>query len=172
MKTNQHRAHALITQADDFRQRGRLDDAIAAYREAIRLVPAFGALNLVVGDLLFTLQRCAEAAEAYRAALDALPEEEHAWSRLGQCQLVLGQYEDAQNSLEKVLALNPNNAEANYYLAVMSAHNGDSRKAARHLRRALHLRPQWEAQARAEKRLSGLVDQAAPKNPRWMFWRK
>jgi hypothetical protein len=50
MKTNQHRAHALITQADELRERGKFDEAIAAYREAIRLVPGFASLNLVVGD--------------------------------------------------------------------------------------------------------------------------
>ena len=100
MKTNQARAHALITQADDLRQRGKLSDAIAAYREAIRLVPAFGTLNLVVGDMLLQTQRPAEAAEAFQTVLDLMPNHEQAWSRLGQCQLLLGQPEAGFSSGE------------------------------------------------------------------------
>ncbi|NUM43504.1 MAG: tetratricopeptide repeat protein, partial [Anaerolineales bacterium] len=112
MKTHQARAHALITQADDLRQRGKLEEALAAYREAIRLVPAFGTLNLVIGEMLFQHQRPAEAATAFRAVLALVPEHDQAWSRLGQCQLLQGQTEDAFVSFEKALALNRNDVEA------------------------------------------------------------
>lgn len=172
MKTNQARAHTLITQADDLRQRGKIDEAIAAYREAIRLVPAFGTLNLVVGDLLFQRQRPAEAAEAYQAVLDITPEHEQAWSSLGQCQLLLSQREEAMISLQKAYALNPKEVEANYYLAMLYAHRGEQKKAREHLRRALQLRPAWEAQAREDRLLRGMVDAVISKKKGWMFWKK
>jgi tetratricopeptide (TPR) repeat protein len=172
MKTNQARAHALITQADDLRQRGKLEEAISAYREAIRLVPAFRTLNLVVGDMLLKLQRPAEAAEAFRAILDAFPEHEGAWSRLGQCQLLLGHYEDAFVSLEKAVEIAPNDVEANYYLAILYMRRDEQKKAVRCLRRALQLRPQWEAQAREDKVLSPIVDETLSTKKRWQFWKR
>ena len=172
MKTNQHRAHTLITQADDLRERGKLDEAISAYREAIRLVPAFGTLNLVVGDMLFKLQRPAEAAEAYRAVLGIVPDHERAWSSLGQCQLLLGQYEEAFTSFEKALEIAPNDVEANYYLAILYVRRDDRKKAVSCLRRALQLRPQWETQARNDKMLGGLVDEVLPTKKSWEFWKR
>ncbi len=170
MKTNQARAHALITQADDLRQRGKFDDAIGLYREAIRLVPAFGTLNLVVGDLLFKLQRPAEAADAYRALLELAPDPA-AWSRLGQCQLLLGQTADALGSLEQAVQLNANDVEANYYLAILTMRQNQQKKAVEYLHKALHLRPQWETQARNDKILSPLVDTALHKKG-WQFWKR
>ena len=170
MKTNQARAHTLITRADDLRERGRLDEAITAYREAIRLVPAFGTLHLVIGDLLFKLQRPAEAAEAYQAMLEMVPDHEQAWSSLGQCQLLLGQYETAFTSLEKALSLNANDGEAIYYLALLSART-QSKKAVPYLKKALQLRPQWETQARNDKLLAPLVDEALKKKG-WQFWKR
>ncbi|GAB4580426.1 MAG: hypothetical protein Fur0022_31670 [Anaerolineales bacterium] len=171
MKTNQARAHTLITQADDLRQRGKLDEAIAAYREAIRLVPAFGTLNLMIGEMLFTLQRPAEAAEAYHALLALAPNHEQAWERLGECQLLLGQLEEAFVSFEKALAFAPQNVEANYYLALLYARRGETQKATACLRQALRLRPQWETQARNDKHLGPLVGDALAKKP-WTFWKR
>jgi tetratricopeptide (TPR) repeat protein len=172
MKTNQARAHTLITQADDFREQGKLAEAIAAYREAIRLVPAFGTLNLVVGDMLLQLQHPAEAAEAYRAVLDVVPEHEQAWSRLGKCQLQLGQYEEAFASLEKASELDPNDVEANYYLAILYVRRGEQKKAVGCLHQALQLRPQWETQARNDKLLGPLVDEAQSARKSWQFWKR
>lgn len=172
MKTNQARAHALITHADDLRQRGKLDEAIAAYQEAIRLVPAFGTLNLVVGDLYFQRQRPAEAAEAYRALLELIPTHEQALSHLGKCQLLLGQYDEALTAFEKALATQPNEVEANYYLAILHQRRGETKKAAACLRLALKLHPQWEPQARQDKYLAPLVDEALPTRHRWAFWKR
>jgi len=172
MKTNQSRAHTLITQADDLRERGKLDEAIATYREVIRLVPAFGTLNLVVGDMLFKLQRPAEAADAYRTVLDIVPEHDQAWSSLGQCQLMLGQYADALVSLEKAVQLNANDVEANYYLAMLYARQNETKKAVGCLRQALQLRPQWESQARNDKILVALVDDALSVKKSWQFWKR
>lgn len=172
MKSNQDRAHALITQADDLRQRGKLAEAITAYREAIRLVPAYGTLNLVVGDVLFQLQRPVEAADAYRTLLNTAPEHDQAWSRLGQCQLLLGQHAEALTSLEKAVQANANDVEANYYLAILYARQNESKKAINCLQTALRHRPQWEAQARKDKVLSPLVDEALSTRPRWQFWKR
>lgn len=172
MKTNQSRAHALITQADELRQRGKLDEAIAAYREAIRLVPAFGTLNLVIGDMLLQCQRPAEAAEAFQMLLDLAPNQEQGWSRLGKCQLLLGQPDEAAVSFEKALAAQPNDVDANYYLAILYARRGAQKKAVPCLRRALELRPQWEAQARQDKYLSPWVDEALPAKKGWAFWKR
>ncbi|HNB54866.1 MAG TPA: tetratricopeptide repeat protein [Anaerolineales bacterium] len=172
MKTNQARAHALITQADDLRQRGKLDDAIVAYREAIRLVPAFGTLNLVIGDMLFQRQRPAEAAEAFQTVLELMPNHDQAWSRLGQCQLLLGQPEAAFGAFEKALAISSNDVEANYYLAILYMRRGEQKKSIPHLRQALRLRPEWETQARKDKFLSPLVDEALPSKKGWAFWKR
>lgn len=62
---------------------GRLGDAEAAYRTAIRQAPSFAAAHYNLGNLLSETTRLHDAILAYRAALTARPDYPEAWNGLG-----------------------------------------------------------------------------------------
>jgi tetratricopeptide (TPR) repeat protein len=178
MKTQQEKANELIARGNDQRESGKLDLAIEAYQEAIRLVPAYGSLNLVLGDMLFERQRYEQAADAYQATLEHLPSHDQAWTGLGQCQLLLEAPEAALESFQHALEANPRNGEASYYAAMLYVLNGDRKKAASHLTTALQEKPTWEENARQDALLKDLFDESrslsnfSAGKRWWQFWKK
>ena len=66
-----------------YRGLNRYNDAIEAYRQALRIDPkdAIGWLSL--GDTYYRLERYNDAIEAYRQALRIDPEDASAWKSLG-----------------------------------------------------------------------------------------
>jgi tetratricopeptide (TPR) repeat protein len=178
VKSQQEKANELIARGNDLRERGSLDQAIDAYREAIRLVPAYGSLNLVLGDMLFQRQRYDEAGKAYQATLEFMPNHDQAWARLGQCQLLLEDHESALESFNKALEANSRNGEASYYGAMLYVLNGDRKKAATYLATAVREKPSWEQTAREDPLLRGLFDESRSLanlgrgRPWWQFWKK
>jgi len=178
MKSQQERANELITKGNELRSQGRLDPAIDAYREAIRLIPAYESLNLVLADMLFERKEFKEAGEAYRKTLEFAPEQEKAWAGLGQCQMVLEQHDAAFESFTRALAINPQNGESNYYLAMLHVLKGERKKAGDHLARALREKPSWEENAREDPLLKALFDESKSLAARdgekkwWQFWKR
>lgn len=158
MKTHQERANALVQQANHARENGRLDEAIRAYREAIALVPAYGTFNLHIAEMLLEANRLQEAADAYRQVAYADPELETAWVGLGKCLLVLENHEDALEAFQSALDTHSNNADANYYSAILLGMDGEFKEAANRLLKALNQRPGWEAQARREAALKPVFE--------------
>ena len=178
MKSQQERANELVAAGNQSRTQGRLKEAIAAYREAIRLVPAYGSLNLVLADMLFERQEYAEAGEAYRKTVEYVPDHDQAWAGLGQCLLLQDDHAGALEAFTNALNVNPQNADANYYGAMLYVLQGDRKKAADHLAAALQTRPAWESNAREDNLLQGLFDEsrklAALDGGKkwWQFWKR
>jgi tetratricopeptide (TPR) repeat protein len=56
---------------------------------------------------------------------------------IGRCQRLLGRYDAAESSIRKMLRVYPNNALANYHLALVYHDKGDQTKAMHHLQKAL-----------------------------------
>ena len=158
MKSYQDRAAAFIQQGDVARERGRTDEAIRAYREAIDLVPAYGTLHLTIADLLLQTGRFFEAAAAYQDAAGYSPENDRAWTGLGLCRLRLENHADALDAFRSALAANPQNPEANYYCALLLGMQGELKEAEDKLLQALRQRPDWEVQARREASLKPVFD--------------
>ncbi len=178
MKSHQEKANERIARGNELRAAGMHDRAIEAYREALHLVPAYGSLNLVLGDMLLEQQRYEEAAEAYQATLEHLPDHDQALAGLGQCQLVLEQHEAALETFNRALEANPRNGQAAYYGAMLYVLNGDRKKAADYLAGALQRSPSWEENARQDPLLKGLFEESASLSRLgagrrwWQFWRK
>jgi len=100
-------------------QAGRADEAMAAFREALALVPDHvGALNNL-GVLLKTLNRFAPAVAHYRRALALRPDDVGLLTNLGNALRGLGRFDEAEAVLRRALALNPNSVDAINNLALV-----------------------------------------------------
>jgi len=91
---------------------GRVDAAIARFRNALILEPGYvDALNSL--GIAFGLEgRHEEAIEAFRTALASAPESARLLNNLGYAQFEAGRLQEATESLERALQLDPGHARA------------------------------------------------------------
>jgi cytochrome c-type biogenesis protein CcmH/NrfG len=109
------RAHRAAT----LERLGRIDDALAEYRETTRLDPAHAGAWLAQGRLLEAHGEWAAAAEAYDRALAADPTSTEAAMRGGLArQYYLADSATAVERFRAVLALDPHHYGAHYQIAV------------------------------------------------------
>lgn len=175
--THQDRANQYISQADSLRKQGRLNEAVQAYQNAIDLVPAFGSLNRVIGDIYVEMQAYPQAVEVYQALVGISPEDPHAWASLGKCYSLIGDFETAGAALDRAVELNPRDGDSFYYGAQVHVVMGDRKKAADYLEAALKLRPEWAGLARDHTHLKDLFQDfrglsKLGQRKWWQFWKK
>lgn len=91
---------------------GRLDEAMAHYREVLKRDPDHGNTLNNLGVALKTLNRFAPAVACYRRALAARPDDLGLLTNLGNALRGLGHFEEAEAVLKRALALNPRSADA------------------------------------------------------------
>ena len=98
----------------------RYDDAIGTYEQAVELT-AEGQnrwnLQFTLGGLLIHQSRFAEAEEVLRKVVEGGSTDPEALVELGKAQEGSRHYSTAVESFQEVLRLEPDNLEANYYLA-------------------------------------------------------
>lgn len=82
--------------------RGRLDAALAAYREASRIAPDRALPYVGLGGVLGRLGRIDEALAAYRAALDRAPDDEGALRGLADLLAGAGRAAEAATTLDRL----------------------------------------------------------------------
>lgn len=82
--------------------RGRLDVAVAAYREASRIAPDRALPHVSVGGVLARLGRVDEALAAYRTALDRAPDDEGALRGRADLLAAEGRRAEAAAALERL----------------------------------------------------------------------
>ena len=92
-------------------EQGRLDDAIAAYQQALARAPRYAAAHYNLGRADRTKGEIAAAAECFRRAVDSDPEHARAVAALGQVLQTLGRAEDAVPFLKRAIALIPDDAD-------------------------------------------------------------
>jgi len=94
----------LARRAAEARGGGRLPEAIARYREALSLRPAWDEGWWYLGTVLYELDRHGEAREAFAEVTARKPELGPAWTMRGLCDYRLAAYEDAERHLEEGFA--------------------------------------------------------------------
>ncbi len=104
---------------------------------------------LLRGQTAFRAGRYEEAAQAFRAALEALPASVRARVNLASALAQTGERRAAMEMFARALELDPDNQAARFNLGVLSARDGDFAGAAEHLRRAVALHPE-DVEARLE----------------------
>jgi tetratricopeptide (TPR) repeat protein len=123
---------------------GKVDDAIAAYEEAIRLNRQLGlrspwpSMNL--GKLLFRLDRFEEAEGRLRESINIDPRFPKAHFRLGQVLEKQGKIAEAIRELEEAASLDPSYPEPHYALGRIHRLRGETKSAERAFRMFAHLR--------------------------------
>jgi tetratricopeptide (TPR) repeat protein len=115
--------HYLIAQ--NLRAAGRFEDAIAELGLSLELAPNEAGVMTEVGFCLMELDRTAEAAKVFEAAIGADPSWAPASYGYGWAAERLGALDQARSAWERTLKLNPRHPEALAALAGLAARRGD-----------------------------------------------
>jgi tetratricopeptide (TPR) repeat protein len=144
---------------------GRQDDAIAQYREGLRLAPGDARTWAKLGNALAEQGKLAEAVDAYRAALRHEPTDEKTHNNLARVLLRVGDLPGAIAHLQEAVRLDPSYALGRLNLAKLLANAGRLAEARAELERVLAMpeapdRVRDEAASVARELTPGLADRA------------
>lgn len=96
---------------------GNLEQAAAAYQDAIKAAPTYAAALNGYGSVLFKKKQAPEAIAQFQAAAKADPNFKLAWFNLGYAQRKSGDFAGAASAYEKYTALDANDPDGFYGLA-------------------------------------------------------
>jgi tetratricopeptide (TPR) repeat protein len=142
-------AHRRIAEANALASEGRYEDAITAYEQAIGHAPELRGYRLVVGELLFELQRYEQAAHVFEEVALEDPARAQAFEALARARQMLGDLYGALGAIERAVERAPEWAEAVYLSATLAREVGLTDATVR-LSRALALDPRLGARARED----------------------
>ncbi len=100
------------TLARSLKSSGRLDDAIAAYRDALRLKPDFSGAQNNLGVALRAAGELRESQAAFRAAIKINPDFAEAHNNLGNLLIEAGRFDAAIAACRRATALKPGYGDA------------------------------------------------------------
>ena len=103
---------AAFNLARSLHRAGRLDEAVAYYRQVVQDKPEFHDAYGALSSALLEAGRPQEALDWHRRALDRNPDEPAAHFYLSRTLLMLGQLEAAEAALRRVLELDPRSGDA------------------------------------------------------------
>ena len=132
---------SLYAQAVGHHQAGRLDEAVAAYRQLLALKPELAAAHYNLGNALWGQGRPEEAEASYRRALVLEPGLASAHNNLGLVLYEQGKLDDAVACYRKALALEPDYPEALSNLGAALCRRGALDEGEASIRRALAVKP-------------------------------
>ncbi len=145
--------HALHVTSDNFLARnnlgvavaeeGRIEEAIAHYREAIRIKPNYLDAHYNLGVNLMKQGRYEEAMDHYREALRIAPHDAEIHNQVGILLVREGKHHEALGHFTEALRLKPGFAAARYNLGLALAEQGEYREALPHFAEALRLSPDF-----------------------------
>ena len=127
---------------------GRVDEAIAEYREGLRIDPRHAATRSKLGNALADQGRFAEAATEYATALQEDPGDHKTHNNYARALLRLGRVEEGVRHLETAARLRPDYGLARYNLANVLIRLGRVPQAIPHLEAVIAL-PDEDAGLRA-----------------------
>ncbi len=113
-------------------QQGQHDQAVAALTRAVAINPSSIALQQAAARALIADGRFAEAYAQYQRMLERFPRDTDALTNYGLLAARLGHPEEAMDSWQKSVDLNPNQPNAHLYLAETFDQRGEPAAAARH----------------------------------------
>ncbi|MBL9118187.1 MAG: tetratricopeptide repeat protein [Verrucomicrobiaceae bacterium] len=128
-------------QADDLAAKNELVDAVAMYREALKLKSDFNKARVNLGSALMRLERYGEAAVEYTTALQADPGLAAAHINLASILLIDNKLDEALPHLVSALKDSPDVPDVHRHLGFIYKEKRDYRKAIDHFRRLTELSP-------------------------------
>lgn len=135
-----HAAVAMVLLQD-----GRAGEAIAPFRESIRLAPSVASTHYNLGVALASVGQLPPALDAFREAVRLDPSYPEAHNNLGALLQSDGRVDEAMAHYRQALAARPDNVEARTNLARALKLQGQVAEAASHYAQALESREDWLA---------------------------
>ena len=123
--------------------RGRVDQAIVQYQEALEIEPGYALARTNLGLALAARGRVDEAIAQYQEALQIKPDLADARNNLGTALAGNGQLNEAVVQYEKALEIRPDYAQAHNNLGKALADLGQVDRAIAHYRKALEIKPDY-----------------------------
>lgn len=122
-------------------ERGRLDEAILEYQEALRIWPRSATAHVNLGAALAHQGKFTEAIGHYTEALDLIPDYALAYGNLGRALASIGRTDEAVAQYEKALQFDPHFADIHLNLAILLLKAGKREAAMTHYETVLRLDP-------------------------------
>jgi tetratricopeptide (TPR) repeat protein/2-polyprenyl-3-methyl-5-hydroxy-6-metoxy-1,4-benzoquinol methylase len=132
---------SIFAQAVAHHQAGRLDAAIAGYRQVLVLRPDLAAAHNNLGSALCDEGKLEEAEASYRRALALEPGQSEGHNNLGTVLFERDRLDEAAACYAQALALTPDYAEAHHNLGAVYDRQGKLDEAESSIRKALVLKP-------------------------------
>ena len=142
--------HKLLNEANALASAGRYEEAIGAYEAAIDESAELRGYRLVVGELLFELQRYEAAAIVFEEVALEDPQRAQAFEALARARQLLGDVYGAIGAIDRALSLAPQWPDALYLAAQLCREAGMHDTARARLSAAIHLDPNLAARARED----------------------
>jgi tetratricopeptide (TPR) repeat protein len=133
-------AHHML--AEELLEAGRVSEAEAHYREAVRLDSGLFPAHERLGEVLARRGQAAEAAACFETALRLRPDFADALDNYGALLSSAGRHEEALALIQRALELRPDYAEAHYNLAGVLERLHRLPEAVAHLESAVKLKPE------------------------------
>ena len=146
-------------------RQGRLPDAIAHYRESLRIRPDSAETQNNLGNALFRQGRASEAIVHYGEALRLKPDYPEVHNNLGVVLSSQGRVEEAIREFLAALQGMPGQAGIHYRVAVLLGKKGDTAEAVRHFETALQLNPEHREARQALDDLRSRGRKSGPGTP-------
>ena len=105
-------ANQLYRRGNELARQQRYEGALAAYEQAIKVVPKFLYAWLGKGGILFHLRRYEDALGAHEQAVALSPLRRKTWTEKGAILVWLGRYEEAIADFDHALAIDPTDSGA------------------------------------------------------------
>jgi protein O-GlcNAc transferase len=125
------------------KQQGRLEEAIAACRQAIAIKPDYAEAHFNLGNALYDQGKLEEAVTAYRQAIAIKPDYFESHYNLGNVLHGRGKLEEAVNAYRRAIAVKPDYAMAHSNLGNALYGQGKLEEAVTAYRRAIAIKPDY-----------------------------
>jgi tetratricopeptide (TPR) repeat protein len=142
-------------------RQGRVEEAIAHYREALTINPMNVNASINLGVALMGLGRLEEAVDQYGKLLELQPHHPGVHNNLGNALVLQGKLDEAAVEFKRALEIKPDYFEAYNNLGVVLAQQGRLPEAASCFMEALRINPSY---AQAQKNLELLSQQGGEMN--------
>lgn len=106
--------------AQNYVQEKRLQDAMDSVKKALEIEPAFVDARLFLGQIYATEGHHIEAIREFNQAIHDDPKREEGYSLLASEEIAIHEFGRAQDSLRRLISLNPDATSAYYFLGVIN----------------------------------------------------
>jgi tetratricopeptide (TPR) repeat protein len=125
---------------DFYWSQGRVNEALALYREAIQMRPGFEGAHLNLGAVLNQTGHVAEAIDEFKQAIQLKPDDPSACNDLGAV-LGAGHLDESIRLFQRAIELDPNYADAHKNLGQALDQTGQLEKAVIQYQKVIRLKP-------------------------------